>query len=120
MPITQKYVIYRRIGGTGDYPAAVSGGGCRGPTALNRVNCGGYDEWADNDGNGRYSSVQNKPVSLNRVGYTTSDPADIGGTESWSDADSGRSCKLFKNFKSCVLMTKSVLVNFYWTRKFHH
>ncbi|KAK6100378.1 RNA recognition motif family protein [Brugia pahangi] len=91
VPITQKYVIYRRIGGTGDYPAAVGGGGSRGPTALNRVNCGGYDEWADNDGNGRYSSVQNKPVSLNRVGYTISDPADIGGTESWSDADSGRS-----------------------------
>ncbi|VDM19456.1 unnamed protein product [Wuchereria bancrofti] len=91
VPITQKYVIYRRIGGTGDYPAAVSGGGPRGPTALNRVNCGGYDEWADNDGNGRYSSVQNKPVSLNRVGYATSDPADIGGAEGWSDADSGRS-----------------------------
>uniref|UniRef100_A0A1I8EZT8 RRM domain-containing protein n=1 Tax=Wuchereria bancrofti TaxID=6293 RepID=A0A1I8EZT8_WUCBA len=88
VPITQKYVIYRRIGGTGDYPAAVSGGGPRGPTALNRVNCGGYDEWADNDGNGRYSSVQNKPVSLNRVGYATSDPADIGGAEGWSDADS--------------------------------
>ncbi|EFO21147.1 RNA binding protein [Loa loa] len=91
VPITQKYVIYRRIGGTGDYPSAISGGGSRGPTALNRVNCGGYDEWLDNDvGNGRYSSVQSKPVSLNRVGYATSDPADVGGAEGWSDADSGR------------------------------
>ncbi|CAG9538533.1 unnamed protein product [Cercopithifilaria johnstoni] len=91
VPITQKYVIYRRIGGTGDYPSAVSGGGSRGPTALNRVNCGGYDEWVDNDvGNGRYSSIQGKPVSLNRVGYTTSDPAEVGGAEGWSDADSGR------------------------------
>ncbi|KAL4002420.1 RNA recognition motif family protein [Acanthocheilonema viteae] len=92
VPITQKYVIYRRIGGTGDYPAAVSGGGSRGPTALNRVNCSGYDEWADNDvGNGRYSNIQNKPISLNRVGYATSDPAEVGGAESWSDGDSGRS-----------------------------
>ncbi|VDK88319.1 unnamed protein product [Litomosoides sigmodontis] len=91
VPITQKYVIYRRIGGTGDYPAAASGGGSRGPTALNRVNCGGYDEWVDNDiGSGRYSSIQNKPISLNRVGYAASDPADIGGSEGWSDADSGR------------------------------
>uniref|UniRef100_A0A0R3RU19 RRM domain-containing protein n=1 Tax=Elaeophora elaphi TaxID=1147741 RepID=A0A0R3RU19_9BILA len=91
VPITQKYVIYRRIGGTGDYPTVVGGGGNRGPTALNRVNCGGYDEWVDNDaGNGRYSSVQNKPVSLNRVGYATSDPAEVGGSDGWSDAESGR------------------------------
>lgn len=104
MPITQKYVIYRRIGGTGDYPAAVSGGSSRGPTALNRVNCGGYDDWIDNDaGSGRYPSVQSKPVSLNRVGYTTSDPAEVGGADGWSDADSGRSCKLIKNFKSLCL-----------------
>ncbi|MCP9258228.1 Heterogeneous nuclear ribonucleoprotein F [Dirofilaria immitis] len=92
MPITQKYVIYRRIGGTNDYPATISGGGSRGPTALNRVNCGGYDDWIDNDvGSGRYSNVQSKPISLNRVGYATSDPADIGGAEIWSDGDSGRS-----------------------------
>ncbi|VDO67752.1 unnamed protein product [Onchocerca flexuosa] len=100
VPITQKYVIYRRIGGTGEYPAAVSGGGSRGPTALNRVNCGGYDEWLDNDaGSGRYSSVQSKPVSLNRIGYATSDPAEVGGAESWSDSDSGRGCKLINRFK---------------------
>ncbi|KAM3724767.1 Heterogeneous nuclear ribonucleoprotein [Dirofilaria immitis] len=92
VPITQKYVIYRRIGGTNDYPATISGGGSRGPTALNRVNCGGYDDWIDNDvGSGRYSNVQSKPISLNRVGYATSDPADIGGAEIWSDGDSGRS-----------------------------
>uniref|UniRef100_A0A915PMY2 RRM domain-containing protein n=1 Tax=Setaria digitata TaxID=48799 RepID=A0A915PMY2_9BILA len=91
VPITQKYVTYRRIGGTGDYPATVSGGGSRGPTALNRVNCGGYDEWADEVGGGRYSGVQSKPVSLSRMGYTTSDPAEVGGTDSWSDGDSGRS-----------------------------
>ncbi|VDM92083.1 unnamed protein product [Onchocerca ochengi] len=100
VPITQKYVIYRRIGGTGEYPAAVSGGGSRGPTALNRVNCGGYDEWLDNDaGNGRYSGVQSKPVSLNRIGYATSDPAEVG-TESWSNADSGRGSEEIIVFES--------------------
>lgn len=69
--------------------------------ALNRVNCGGYDDWVDNDvGNGRYSSIPNKPVSLNRVGYATSDPADVGGADGWSDVDSGRSCMLIQSFQS--------------------
>ncbi|VDN06641.1 unnamed protein product [Thelazia callipaeda] len=91
VPIAQKYVIYRKIGGTSEYPL-LSNIGSRVPAALSRINCGPYDDWNDcNLGIGRHSGFQRRLSSFSRIGCLVK-ASECCGVESWCDSDLGRNC----------------------------